>query len=246
MSFLKNLLDKAMGGNTLYYPGCVTHLVKPELEESYKKILQRLGVDFIVIPEFNCCGSPVLRAGYKKDFNELVEKNKKIFEKYGIKRIITNCPGCYNALKNNYGSMRVEHIAQTIKRNIKNIKGTGEKPSQDDDKKITYHDPCHLGRHSNIYDEPRDILKALGYIVEELPRNRERAMCCGGGGGLKANNEAMANNFAKAILSQVKTKRLVSPCPLCYSHFKQNSKGSGITKDIEVVELSELLGELLE
>lgn len=235
MSFFKNLLEKVAGGNTLYYPGCVTHFVKPELEENYKKILQKLGIDFIVLPDdFNCCGSPVLRAGYKKDFKDLIEKNKKVFEKYSVKRIITNCPGCYNILKKHYDNVKVEHMTQVLNKNINKIKKKDDKDIKNNEK-ITYHDPCHLGRYSDIYEEPRNILRAVGYEVEELPRNREKAMCCGAGGGLKANNEPMANIFAKRVLSQVKTKKLVSPCPLCFNQFKQNSK------DVEIVEFSELL-----
>lgn len=224
---LKKLFGLLRFGNTLYYPGCLTKFAAPELEENYKRILVKIGVDFITIPEFNCCGSPVLNAGYEKDFKELVKKNKEIFKKYGVKCIITNCPACYNILKEEY-SVNVEHISQTLFRNLKKIKPIyqGE---------ITYHDPCHLGRYAGIYDEPRKVLEMLGFKVTEMENTKEEALCCGGGAGLKTNYPELANRIAKKRLEQCTTKKLVTACPLCYKHLKENAKG------IEVYELSELL-----
>lgn len=224
---LKKILEKLRFGNTLYYPGCLTHFVLPKIESNYKKILKELRIDFIFLPEFNCCGSPVKHAGYKKDFEQLKERNLLFFKKYGVTKIITNCPACYRVLSD-YG-LNAEHITQTVWKNIKKIK-TKHKG------RITYHDPCHLGRHSNVYEEPRDILKHLGFTVVELPSCKERSFCCGGGAGLKSNYPAMSNDIAKRILSQVSTKKLITPCPLCYKHFKENAP-----KDLEVLEFSEVL-----
>lgn len=223
----KKILEKLSLGNVLYYPGCLTHFVLPDIEENYQKILRKLGINFIFLPEFNCCGSPVKHAGYKKDFEQLKEKNLLFFKKYGVSKIITNCPACFRVLSD-YG-LNVEHVTQTVWKNIKKIK-TKHKG------RITYHDPCHLGRHSNVYEEPRKILKHLGFTVVELPSCKERSFCCGGGAGLKSNYPTMSNDIAKRILSQVSTKKIVTPCPLCYKHFKENAP-----KDLKVLEFSEAL-----
>lgn len=223
----RNILDKLNFGNTLYYPGCLTHFALPDIERNYDKILRILGTEFIFLPEFNCCGSPVTHAGYKDDFQNLRGKNMDFFKKYGINKIITNCPACFKVLSG-YG-LKVEHITQTIWGKIGKIKAKH-------DEKITYHDPCHLGRHSGIFDEPRDILKAIGFEVIELHENKEGSMCCGAGGGLKTNYPGLSNKLACNVLKRVKTKKLVTPCPMCYAHFKENAP-----KGLQVLEFSEVL-----
>lgn len=223
----KKIFGKMNFGNTLYYPGCLTHHILPDIEKRYEKILRTLGIDFIFLPEFNCCGSPVTHAGYEKDFEDLKDKNLIFFKKYSVNKIVTNCPACYKILSG-YG-LSVEHISQTIWKRIEKIKAKHAG-------KITYHDPCHLGRQSNIYNEPRDILKAIGFEVIELQNNCEDSMCCGGGGGLKTNYPELANKIAYNVLKQVKTKKLVTPCPMCYVHFKENAP-----EGMEVVEFSEVL-----
>ena len=222
----KKLLDKITAGNTLYYPGCLTHYALPEIEENYKKILTRLKIDFITIPEFKCCGSPAKHAGYSAEYETLKEKNEELFKKYGISRIITSCPACFYVLKD-YG-LDVEHVTQTLYKKLDALesKHSGE---------ITYHDPCHLGRHSNVYDEPRCILEKVGFTLVEMHNSQKKALCCGGGAGLKTNYPELANKVAKARLNECKTKKLVTTCPLCYAHFKENSSNT------EVLELSEVL-----
>lgn len=224
----KKLLERLKFGNTLYYPGCLTHYALPKIEKNYEKLLRMLGVDFIFLPEFNCCGSPVLHAGYRADFVRLKEKNFAFFKRYGVAKIITNCPACFEILSG-YG-LDVEHITQTVWKGVQKlkIKHKGE---------ITYHDPCHLGRHSGVYNEPRKILKATGFDLVELPNCKESSMCCGGGAGFRTNYPELAAKIARNVLKCVRTKKLITPCPLCYVQFKENAKGTGI----EVLEFSEVL-----
>lgn len=225
----KKLLDKITRGNTLYYPGCLTHFVLPEIEENYQKILRQIGIDFIFLPEFNCCGSPVLNAGYQGDFETLKGKNTNFFRRYGVSKIITNCPACYRVLADyEAGGLKVEHMIQVVDKKIDRIsaKHTGD---------ITYHDPCHLGRQSGIFEEPRHILRSVGFKVVELRFCKDESMCCGGGAGLKTNYPNISDEIAKMILEKVQTEKLVTPCPLCYKHLRDNSDG------IEVLEFSEVL-----
>jgi len=214
-------------GNILYYPGCLTRFAVPELEKKYKKILDRIGIDYIEIPEFYCCGSPVLNAGYDADFQNLIEKNRKVFKKYSIKKIITGCPSCHYIFKKFY-NIKVEHILKTISDNL-------DKIPTDYDEEITYHDPCHLGRKSGMYEMPRQILEKMGFTLVEMKDNREHSLCCGAGGGLRTNAPKLSNKIAKIRLKQVKTKKLVTTCALCYRHLKDNAKG------IEVYELAQLI-----
>jgi Fe-S oxidoreductase len=220
--FLKRLLP----GNTLYYPGCLTHFALPDIEKKYLELFRKLRMDVIFIPEFSCCGSPVYHAGYERDFEELKSRNLRFFKKFSVKRIITNCPACYHFLKHKYG-LEVQHISQVIANHLNKRRF---------DEEITYHDPCHLGRHSDVYDEPRKVLERLGFKVAEFPRSREKSMCCGAGGGLRNNNPAMSKRIAKQLLFQVRTKKLITPCPMCYRQFKDNAP-----KGLEVLEFSEVL-----
>ena len=234
------IFEKILGGNTLYYPGCLTKFVAKDLREKYEKILRNLGIDFIKLEELElCCGSPALKAGYKEDFKKLTEKNLKIFKEHSVKKIITNCPACFMIFKKYYRAflgdrwdIKVEHISQTIAKNIKKLK-----PRERKREKITFHDPCHLGRQMGVYEEPRKVIKNLGYEISEMELNRLESFCCGGGGGVKSNEPELANKIAKDRIEQAKktgAKILCTACPLCYLHLKENAK------DIEVKDLSQL------
>jgi Fe-S oxidoreductase len=225
----RGLFSKFTSGNTLYYPGCLTKFVLKDVEENYKKILTQLKIEYIMLGEMEfCCGSPVLNAGYEKEYNELVEKNREVLKKYGVGKIITNCPACYKMLKEQFPEIKVEHITQTIWKNIDKMK------LKSFHEKITYHDPCHLGRHSGIYDEPRYILQALDFEVVELKNNRENSICCGGGAGLRTNAPQVAEKVAKMLGEEIKTEKIITTCPLCYVQIKEGT-------DKQVLELSQVL-----
>lgn len=233
-------------GNILYYPGCMTKFVLKEETENYKKILDKLGIDFIMLPdsEFACCGSPARNAGYEKDARKLARKNLETLKKFNISKIITNCPACFKTFSQDYKEMlpdwdvEAEHITITILNKLKNKLSLIKNKQQG---KITYHDPCHLGRHSGIYEEPREILKLLGYELVEMLNNKQDALCCGGGAGLKVNNPELANEIAKKRIKQaqdIRAEKIITTCPLCFSHMKENS-------GVEVVEFSKVVAEAL-
>ncbi len=228
---LKRWLEKLSGSNTLYYPGCVTCYALPEIQATYEAVLRSAGIDFIMLPgEMLCCGSPVKRAGYLADFEQLKAQNLEIFARFSVRKIITNCPGCYHTLKYDYG-LAVSHVSQALAAVRPSKKGQ----QTADEAAITYHDPCHLGRWSGVYDEPRRLLAAAGWRVAELPDNREQSLCCGAGGGLKSNHPDLANAIACRRLEMVRNGRLCTACPLCFVHFKENAG------DVEVLEFSQAL-----
>lgn len=229
-------------GNILYYPGCLSKYVLKAETANYIKILNEIGIDFIMLPDELCCGSPVFNAGYEKEAIKLARKNLELFKKHNITRIITNCPACFKTF-NEYKDMlpdwkiKVEHITKIILDYI--IK---KKIYFQIKEKASYHDPCHLGRHSGIYDEPREILSRLGYEIVEMKNNRENALCCGGGAGLKANNPELADKIARERIKQAKeinVNKIITTCPLCFSHMDENAK------DIEIVEFSYVIADAL-
>lgn len=231
------------GGNVLYYPGCMTKYVLKAEQENYKKILNKIGVDFILLPNDMCCGSPAINAGYEKDAIKLARKNLELFKQHSIKKIITNCPACFKTFFQEYKEMlpdwkiEVEHTNNLILNYLKKKainKGFKEK--------VAYHDPCHLGRHLGMYDVPREILGRFGYEVVEMKHNKENSLCCGGGAGLKANNPELANKIAKMRVEEAKqagVKKIITPCPLCFAHLLENS-------DIVVEEFSHAICEGLD
>lgn len=226
-----------MGTNTLYYPWCFTKAMLPEIETNYETILKQIGIDFIKLSAKEyCCGSPVLRAGCRKDFEDIKEKNIAIFKQHAVWLIITNCPACYNMFKYEYKlpdhGIKVEHITQTLKRYKKKLK------KKEITKEAVYHDPCHLGRLSGVYEEPRELIQWCGYKIKEFKKNREHSPCCGGGGGLINNNPDLSDKIGNKVLDEIKNETcMTSPCPMCYYQFKQHAK------KIDVKEFSDIVLE---
>ncbi len=215
-------------GNTLFYPGCLAKIKLNHIAKNYEKVLNELGIPFITIKDLElCCGSPMLQAGYKEEFLEQVEKNKEIFDNQKVRKIITNCPTCYRIFNKEYG-IKTEHITETLADNIALLK------KKHDGEKAAYHDPCNL-RKEQLFEAPRKVLSALGFNLVEMKSHSENAMCCGAGGLLKANSPRIADKIAMLRLKQSRADKLITSCPLCYMHLKQNAK------KINVMELSEVL-----
>jgi Fe-S oxidoreductase len=241
---LKRLARKIFARNVLYYPGCLINFYSKDLNENYLEILKKLGINVVQIPEFICCGSPVLNAGYKTEYEKLREKNLKLFDKYGIGTIITPCPACYKMLSKEYNlakeGIEVKHITQVLAENLHKIKDIFRKEKNMPE--ITYHDPCHLGRHCGIYDEPRKVLMAAGFNLKEFKKNKANAECCGAGSGVRANFPETARKVAQKRLKDCKTKILVTTCPLCYLHLKDTADAE---KNVDVMELSQLMKDAI-
>jgi len=225
---------KGLGSNTLYYPGCMLKSVMTTEQENYKKIFNKLGIDFIMIPNGEvCCGSPVINAGYKKDAKILAKKNYDLFKKHNVTKIVTPCAGCYNMFQNEYPKLlrewdiEVEHATQTILKELKK-----RKTDYASKEIVSYHDPCHLGRYSQIYDEPREIIKLLGGELKEMKHNRNNALCCGAGAGMRANYPDIAKDIAKKRMNEKPkdAEWVLTPCGLCTANLK--------TADDKVVEFS--------
>ncbi len=227
INWIKNII-----GNTLYYPGCLTKRVLKEEFENYKNIFNKLGVDFIMLPNKEvCCGMPVLNGGYKKDFRKLAQKNFNLFRKYKIKKIITNCPSCCHTFNEIYPKIlrdwdiETEHATVSILNALKRKKIEFSKLKKEI---VSYHDPCHLGRYSRIFEEPRKVIEIFSGKIVEMKNNRKDALCCGGGGGVRANFSDLAKEIAKKRIEALdeNVKKIISPCGLCYLNIKSASEKS--------------------
>ena len=221
---------RLMGGlfrtKTLYFPGCTTRTQLKEIEENYESILRDLKIDFIKLDRQFCCGQPIKQLGYDDEFEELKSRNKKVLESKKVARVVTNDPHCYETFKKAY-NYETEHVLKVILRNKHFI-------DRQERGKIVYHDPCFLVRHANILETPRKILREIGYELVELKSNRKNTRCCGG--GLRLVNPSLAKRMAEKRLGEVQNvRRIVTSCPTCYIHLKENAK------DVQVYELSQLL-----
>ncbi|MFH1971949.1 MAG: (Fe-S)-binding protein [archaeon] len=213
-------------GKTLYYPGCSSKFVNRDIQRRHEHLLTSFDIEYIKLPEIEvCCGLPALHLGYREDFNRLVKKNNDMFKNQKIKTIITSCPTCYYMFKKHY-NVEVKYILEVFLENIEKIK------KHYSSEKITFFDPCNFLGDEMLYNAPREILKKVGFELVELERNRENSMCCGF--PLKENSPKVAESMAKTILDNVKTNKLITTCPNCYAHLKDNT-------DIDVIELSEVL-----
>jgi Fe-S oxidoreductase len=244
MGIIGRIREVIAGGNTLYYPGCLSKFVLKSETENYKKILARLGIDFIMLPNELCCGSPALNAGYEKETRKLARKNLNVFKEHNIRKIITNCPACFKTFKQDYNEMlpdwdiEVEHVSVAILDKLRKKPGLIKNKKEG---RVTYHDPCHLGRHSGIYEEPREILNILGFHVIEMRNSRENALCCGGGAGLRVNNPSLALKIGMERIEQAKkinAEKIITTCPLCFSHMSD--------KGVEVEEFSYSVAQALD
>ncbi|HDZ06680.1 (Fe-S)-binding protein, partial [Maribacter sp.] len=183
----------------LYFVGCTSGLT-PDIEKvaiATAKIFNKLGVDFSVFGEHEvCCGSVGMRTGDRNSFGKVAEKNTELFKGKGIKRIVTSCAGCYRTFKKDYGKrlddIEILHTVEFLQEIIK----TKDIKLKNLDIKTTYHDPCHLGRHMNVYEAPRDLLNMISNLTE-MKTNRVGAMCCGAGGGVKKGFPELSMEIAK-------------------------------------------------
>ena len=227
---IRSKISDLAGGRVLYYPGCMTATALPNLLSNYKALLSDFGIDFVMINELSCCGSPLLNAGYVQDFEEIKKKNLEILHRQGISKIITNCPHCYVIFKKHYG-FETEHITQTFASHK-------HKVSYKNREEVVYHDPCLLARENNVIAEPRELIRQTGFKIVEPARTKEKTFCCGAGSGVKQNFSELSNRIAKERLRQLGAKKVIVSCPYCYAHFQENAENKK-----SIVEISETLLE---
>lgn len=195
------------------------------------------------------CGDTARRLGNEYLAQMLITANIEAFNNYGVKKIVTTCPHCYNALKNEYpqfegGQFEVYHYTELIARFIAEGK---IKPQKALGTKLTYHDSCMLGRHNDIYQQPRDILAATGSNLVEMERNRDKGFCCGAGGGRMWLEEHAAEGYKR--INDTRTEQalatdpecIITNCPFCLTMLDDGVKG--VESEVKVLDIAELLSQ---
>jgi len=235
----------------LYYPGC-TASYDPEIQPVAREVVRLLdaaGVDFGILGKKEiCCGSTILRVGDRQNFEKMRAKNTASLNATSAKTIVTACAGCFSTLKGEYTGYLEANVLHIVEFVDELIREGRLKPTREVARKVTYHDPCHLGRYCGVYDAPRNILASIpGLEFEEMERIREWAWCCAAGGGVRtAFPEEMAKWAAGLRLEEAAdtgADTLVTACPFCEQNLGESAKASG---GLEVVDILKIVAEAVE
>lgn len=218
----------------VYFVGCFDSYRYPEFAKKTFEVLQHFGVT--LLPDEQCCASPLLRTGFREDAEKIMEHNLEQIRKVGAHTIITGCAGCYTTLKNNYPEkLRVISLPEFLAEHLEELN------LRRLDLTVTYHDPCHLGRHNKVYDAPRKVIQAI-CTLKEMENIKENSRCCGGGGGVRIGYPDISLELARNRLEDVPegVDYIVTSCPLCV----RNLRDAG--GDIEIIDIVELVAMAME
>ncbi|MFC1870350.1 (Fe-S)-binding protein [Chloroflexota bacterium] len=239
--------DKA---DVLYFVCCAA-AYDPRVQEvaqALARVFTQAGVDFGILGnEESCCGNEIRRLGEEGLFKMLQEHNLDLFRKYGVSRIVTTSPHCYQAFKNEYqdNSLEVRHYSQLLAELIEQGKLTFTKEIN---KQVAYHDPCFLGKQNLIFDQPRFILSSIpGITLVDFERSRERSLCCEGGGGRQwvdaADSEERLADIRIEEALELGAEVLATACPFCLLNLEDAVKRLGAGERLQVKDISELVLE---
>jgi Fe-S oxidoreductase len=226
-----------------------------KITRAFVKLLQKAGVSFAVLgTEESCSGDPAKRAGNEFLFQMQAMTNIEIMNAYEVKKIVTACPHCFNTLKNEYpglgGNYEVLHHTEFLKSLLDEGRLTIE-GGKFDGSRITFHDPCYLGRANDIYEAPRDLIKKLEVELIEMKRCRSNALCCGAGGAQmfkdaeKGDKEIFVERTDDALETQPDI--IATGCPFCNTMLTDGIKNVEKESEIKVLDIAEILasaGEL--
>jgi Fe-S oxidoreductase len=241
------------GMEILYFPGCYLSY-DPRLKKVARataEILNAAGVEFGILgSKENCCGESIRKTGDEELFKRLARENIKTFIDNGVKKILVSSPHCYHTFKNEYPEFMVDFEVIHISQYLFSLIDEGRlELSKEFEKKVTYHDPCYLGRHNGIYDEPREILKKVpGLELSEMPDSREDSLCCGGGGGRIWMETPKGERFCDLRVEQamgVEAEVLVTSCPYCIANFEDSKLTLDVSENIEIMDITEIVREVI-
>jgi Fe-S oxidoreductase len=243
----------AEGMDVLYFPCCYTSY-DPRLKKVARAtatILNKAGVDFGILgSKENCCGESIRKTGNEELFKRLARENIKTFIDNGVKKILVSSPHCYHTFKNEYPAFRVNFEVVHISQYLFGLLNDGKlQIAKEYGKKITYHDPCYLGRHNGIFDEPRGVLKKMpGLELVEMPEARVDSLCCGMGGGRIWAETEKHERFSNLRVEQaigLGAEEVVTSCPYCITALEDSRLVLNHADDIQIKDITEILQEVI-
>ncbi len=237
----------------LYFPCCVPayDAKMKNVAKATSRILKETAADFGILgAKENCCGESVRKVGNTELFESLAKSNIDAFHKSGVKEIVVTSPHCYVTFKNEYpplgGDFKIFHFTQYLANLMDKGRLTFKKAFP---KKVVYHDPCYLGRHSGIYEEPRKVLDGIpGLTLMDEVNARENSLCCGGGGGRIWMETPKGERFSDILVEQaleLGADVLATACPYCILNFKDSVLTLDKEDVLEVRDISEIVQEVI-
>jgi len=253
VDWMKDVEVPAFSDSTEYFLSvCCTSCYdvrSQKIARSVVKALKAAGVSFGIIGnEESCCGESIRKIGDEQLFQNLAKSNINLYNSKGVKKIIVTSPHCLYTFKNEYpdlgGEYEVYHYTEILARAVSEGK---LKLSGDAVGPVAMHDPCYLGRHSDVFDQPRDLLAAMpGSDVKELSRHRKNSLCCGGGGGRVWMETRAGERFAELRIAEALdagAATLVTSCPYCITMLEDSCNVMGKADQLKVMDLAELIAE---
>ncbi len=240
----------------LFWVGCAGSFDQraQKITKAFSLILDKAGINYAILgKEEMCTGDPVRRAGNEFAFQMMAYQNIQVLNNYGIKKIVTACPHCYNTLKNEYpalgGTYEVIHHTTLLQQLIDDGKIRLKEDSDLKNKKITYHDSCYLGRANDIYDAPRKVLEALKSELVEMNRCRSNGMCCGAGGAQMFKEEEKGTTRINVERSNEAIGTgagvIASACPFCNTMMTDGVKLAEKEESVQVLDIAELIAQAI-
>jgi len=248
---IKELQNKGLQPEILFWVGCAGSFDDraKKITKSFVSLLNKAGVSFAVLgKEESCTGDPAKRAGNEFLFQMQAVSNIEILNQYNFKKIVTTCPHCLNTLKNEYpdlgGKYDVIHHTELLSTLISEQKIKIDN-SELNGKKITFHDPCYLGRANKVYEPPRKLIESLNADLKEMKSCKEKGLCCGAGGAQmfkeseKGSKEINIKRTEEAL--ETKSEIIAAGCPFCNTMLTDGIKNKEMDDKVHVYDVAELL-----
>lgn len=248
---MAEMASQSLKPDILFWVGCAGSFDEraQRITRDICRILQHVGISFAVLgTEESCTGDPAKRAGNEFLFQMQAMMNIQVLDGYEIKKIVTGCPHCFNTIKNEYpalgGNYEVIHHTQLIQQLIDEGKLKAENGESFKGKRITYHDPCYLGRGNNVYEAPRKALEVLDADLIEMKRCKSNGLCCGAGGAQmfkeaeQGKKEVNIERIEEVIQSNAQI--VAAACPFCMTMLRDSVKFKDKEQEIQVLDIAEI------
>jgi len=248
---MAEMMTKGKQPEVLFWVGCAGSFDDraKKITKAFVKILNKANIDFAVLgTEESCTGDPAKRAGNEFLFQMQAMTNIEVLNSYKIKTIVTACPHCFNTLKNEYpelgGNYQVMHHTEFLKKLLDDGRLSIE-GGQFKDKRITFHDPCYLGRANQVFEAPRELIQKLDVALVEMKRCKSNALCCGAGGAQmfkeaeKGDKEIFVERTEDAL--ETNPEIIATGCPFCNTMLTDGIKNKEKEDKIKVLDIAELI-----
>jgi len=235
----------------LYFVGCYASFDKRNIKiaKAFVQLCQAAGIKVGILgKEEKCCGEPMRKMGNEYLYQSLALENAERIKGYGVKKVVTTCPHCFNTLAKDYRDLDFDIEVESYTVFLEQLLEAGKLKFSAESLSCTFHDSCYLGRHNNIYDAPRSLIKAAGGQIVEMDKNRAEAFCCSAGGGRIMAEEKLGERInIKRVEMAVATAAptLLSNCPFCLTMFEDGVKGANVEDRLNTKDIAEVLVERL-